>query len=43
LVAWDSLPTASKEALATVDFGDDEVVQFIDTHFNEKPGAAYGA
>ena len=43
LVAWDSLPTASQEALATADFGDDEVVPFIDTHFNEKLGAAYGA
>lgn len=42
LVAWDSLPTASQEALATADFGD-EVVPFIDTQFNNKLGAAYGA
>lgn len=42
LVAWDSLPTASQEALATADFGD-EVVPFIDAHFNDKLGAAYGA
>ncbi|KAL1862959.1 hypothetical protein Daus18300_008290 [Diaporthe australafricana] len=42
LVAWDSLPTASQEALATADFGD-EVVPFIDTHFNDKLGAAYEA
>lgn len=43
LVAWDSLPTASREALATADFGDEEVVPFIDAHFNEKLEAAYGA
>lgn len=42
LVAWDSLPTASQGTLATADFGD-EVVPFIDTHFNDKLGAAYGA
>lgn len=39
LVAWESLPTAARNALSTTDFGS-AIVPFIDAHFTDNLAAA---